>query len=350
MSNSAGPGEVRQQPPFELSPATIDEYVEITVLPNLPAGTTITRPPYEVGDGQVNWVFALECSTGKVFIRQSREYMRSYPSEPRSRDRTDTEARTLRYLGELIPGRVPDLILFDQPKRILVLRDIQRGGRLFSDELASGNAQPEAGGIFGSILASIQADTIGKTLPEVLGEGVSSPESTGMLSYLGKRTDLARMLAPELTDSLLAESDGENTPRTLILGDYVPKNMFIRPESFLDLERVTIGDPAYDPAYLLSNVLIEGEIIGDQTLQFTEKFMTTYLSEISKIFSQTQLNGLQNRILRYMGLSILQRTNVGGLLVSYEGPNQELWRQTGLHLMGCGSQSVMQQLSYMSLK
>ena len=155
-----------------------------------------------------------------------------------------------------------------------------------------------------------------------------------MADYLGLRTARARELAPNATGRLLRASEQATT--AFVLGDLASKNIFVDNNGlrFLDLERVFVGDPAYDPAYLFSHYLIEakGEGTTEQAIDFIGIFMKSYLEELDKALTSDQLAALNSRLVGYLGMSILHRTQ-GTHFVSYDGDDKDLWQERAVRLL-----------------
>ncbi|MFD0663185.1 S-methyl-5-thioribose kinase [Thermocatellispora tengchongensis] len=79
----------------------------------------------EVGDGNMNLVFAVETQGGPgVVLKQSMPYVRVDPEWPITPDRNRIEARVLAVHGEVAPGLVPALYDVDEERHVMALEDL----------------------------------------------------------------------------------------------------------------------------------------------------------------------------------------------------------------------------------
>jgi len=334
--------------PLELNADNVTGYFEQTTLPTLPPGSEVLGVSEVTENTFVNWVFAMHVqigSTGEedtVYVRQSRDHVKKYADLGRDPNRVNTEAKALAFVNRVAPGVVPQVLNLDEINHVLVLSDIRKSGQLLADELAAGRVHHEVGRQFGATIGKIQNASFGTSFGELLQDS-SLVESTSPDAYLGPRTVPALQLFPDAAKRLL--SDSAQSERSFVVGDLSPKNIFVEGEAarFLDLERTSTGDPAYDPAYIITHFLLDVKpTLHGRSLQFIEDFMDSYVTTISESLSPTQIGALQNRILRFIGLSILHRTQ-GSHFVSYDGENKEQWQhKAGILLKDTTSTSVFE--------
>jgi hypothetical protein len=330
---------------LQLNASNIEGYVTDTVLPALPGAELVDIREVDPVQSAANWVFQVNARVAgapqTVYVRQTGDHIKIDPTKTRDVARIEAEVQTLAALDRIVPDSVPKVLLFDQPNHIVVLSDAKRDGSLLAEELKAGRINQEAGKTFGSMIAAFQVATRGRSLTEILGPNISPPKATDMSSYLADRTKDAREHHPELTDKILADS--EAAPRTFILGDLASKNVFIDGSAvrLIDFERVFVGDPAYDPAYVLCHYLIDarGEHAPEQTVELVDGFMNAYTSKLAEGFSRPEIDTLQTRILHHLGMSIWHRTGKSPFAANYDGP-RELWQQRAPALMATDSSSV----------
>ncbi|MEU8247331.1 S-methyl-5-thioribose kinase [Nonomuraea sp. NPDC048916] len=87
-----------------------------------PARITRVR---EVGDGNMNLVFAVEAEDGPgVVLKQSMPYVRVDPDWPITPDRNRIEAAVLTAHGEAAPGLVPALYDVDEARHVVALENL----------------------------------------------------------------------------------------------------------------------------------------------------------------------------------------------------------------------------------
>jgi 5-methylthioribose kinase len=339
--------------PLLLDRQNVREYFDQTALPQLPSGSEVVGVAEVTENSYVNWVFALHVRLGDngqeetLYVRQSRYYVKAHEDLQRDPGRVDTEAKALAFIDRIVPGVVPKVIRIDRTNSVLILSDIKLGGQLLADELAAGRVHPEAGPQFGSTIGEIQKATFGLSLGQILGDA-SIVESSNKNSYLGARTEAPLRLYPEQTQQLL--EDSAKAARCFVMGDLSPKNIFVEEQSvrFLDLERTSTGDPAYDPAYVITHLLIDANrSLHSSSLEFINGFMQAYLEAVSSSLNSQELDELQNRIIRFVGFSILHRTQ-GIYFVSYSGQDKDSWQQkAGVLLGNTNSTSVVNAITHL---
>ncbi|MFG1705840.1 S-methyl-5-thioribose kinase [Nonomuraea sp. M3C6] len=79
----------------------------------------------EVGDGNMNTVFAVEVDGGPgVVLKQSMPYVRVDPDWPITPDRNRIEATVLAEHGRVAPGLVPELYDVDEAGHVLAIEDL----------------------------------------------------------------------------------------------------------------------------------------------------------------------------------------------------------------------------------
>jgi 5-methylthioribose kinase len=317
--------------PLILNAGNVEEYFDKTTLLVMPEGTGVLGVEEITKNTFVNWVFAmhLRMADGQeetVYVRQSRDHVKEYKDLPRDPKRVETEARALEFINTVAPGSVPGVISLDKTNNVLVLSDIRQAGHLLADEFAAGRVHEEIGTQFGRTIGHIQKASFGFSFGEILGDK-SIQESEDENAYLGSRAQAPMRLFPEQTRLLLEESS--NIQRCFVVGDLSPKNVFVdgADARFLDLERTSTGDPAYDPAYIITHFLIDVDsTLHPRSLAFVKNFMDSYTETVSRALSREEVAKLQNRITRFVGFSILHRTQ-GSHFVSYSGEDKDVWQE-----------------------
>lgn len=276
----------------------------------------------------VNFIFKATLKKGQVkkdyYLRQSRDYVKKSPDKKVDPDRIRFEVKILKLLNKITKDLVPEVVYFDKENKVAVLSDMKRGAPLLVNELVAGRAHPEAGKYFGEMIAKIHRTTFGIDNRKVRGGQVANKAAVNF--HLGMRLEPGLKMAPEATRKLL--DDGKKEPNCLVLGDLASKNIFPDGQKvrFVDLERVFVGDPAFDPAFLFCHCLIEipPEKI-DQSLKFINNFMIGYRRTMREKLSDLEMKKLENRIIRFLGITILYRL-FGFYLVIDVGESKEKWK------------------------
>ena len=85
----------------------------------------------EIGDGNINYVFRVkDLDTGRsVIIKHGDKVSRTGGSQV-STDRNRIEAEVLKLEGELAPGSVPEVYLYDPVMCCLVMEDLKDYGNM----------------------------------------------------------------------------------------------------------------------------------------------------------------------------------------------------------------------------
>ena len=291
--------------------------------------TEITEQTY------VNYIFKIEFSTnGKkttYYLRQTRDHVRTRPDIKLDPARIEFEVKILRLLNSIQPGVVPEVIYFDETNNSVILTDIRNNNPLLVDELLNGNPHPETADYFGKVIATYHTKTINIDHSQVHGSEVTNDAAVKF--HLGMRLEPALKEFPELTDKLITISN--QSIKCLVLGDLASKNIVVDSSKirFMDLERAFVGDPAFDLAFLFCHYLIEIKPDAvDQSLLFIPQFMESYLSVIKKFLPEQELALLQNRILRFLGVTILYRFFGLYLVVNVERDTNK-WHEVAHQLL-----------------
>ena len=272
----------------------------------------------------VNYIFRIKAFKPTVFyIRQSRDHVKAKPEHKVDPKRISFEVRVLNLLNSIKPGVVPEVITFDRRNNSILLADIRGDKPLLVYELISGNAHPETGTYFGEVIATYHKNTIDIDHKKVRGSEKKNRDAVNF--HMGMRLDPAIKLFKKETNALLAVS--KKALKCLVMGDLASKNIIVHGDKirFLDLERAFKGDPAFDLAFLFCHYLIEikPEKIED-SIQFIKKFMESYMNVMSNVMNYQQLKLFENRVLRFLGITILYRL-FGFYLVVHVKRNKNAW-------------------------
>jgi 5-methylthioribose kinase len=221
---------------------------------------------------------------------------------PFDRRRTLGERDCLTLLGRLAPGQVPRLLHSDEEVFALVISCAPPGGRLWKDDLLAGRADPVIGGRAGELLGRIH---------RLAASDVAARERFADQTVLIEgRTDpyhaATAVAHPELAAAIEAEVDRLlATRRTLTLGDWSPKNLFVYPDHVfaIDFEVAHWGDPAFDVAFCLTHLSLKAMRFGGRAdyLACAERFWSAYRRE-----DAARLCG-EDAVVRELGCLLLAR-------------------------------------------
>jgi tRNA A-37 threonylcarbamoyl transferase component Bud32 len=277
-----------------------------------------------------------------VYLRQTRDHVKVKPERKLDPNRVVNEAKILKLIGGIVPGVVPQVLYLDNVNNVLFLSDIKRHGRLLVKELVAGRAHPETGLYFGRVLGTIHAKTRGISHRLVRGSALENGKAVDF--HLGMRLEPALSWYPLPTQNLL--KDSRSAIKTLVEGDLASKNIFIegRRVRFLDLERAFVGDPAFDLAFLFCHYLIEIKPQNfKQSVAFLGQFMKGYCEALGKRLSAGELTGLKNRVIRFLGVTILYRL-FGFYQVIQLERDKEKWKRVAEKLLSSTDSDLVRAL------
>lgn len=173
------------------------------------------------------------------------------------RRRVFVERDCMQYLGRLLPpGTVPRVRFSDEPSYVFGMSCAPPGGVVWKDALMRGEVQPHVALQAGALLAQLQtraaADPFARERFEdrtVLWEGRLHPYHRTAAAV---NPALSEVIEEEVQRTLAVR-------RTLVLGDFAPKNTIVYPERMLilDFEVAHFGDPAFDPAFCLTHLVLK---------------------------------------------------------------------------------------------
>ncbi len=205
--------------------------------------------------GISNAVLRVDWGGGSLVVKQSLPELRvrgHWAFDPR---RILAEAECLRVLGErLARGNVPELVDVDPQALAITMLCAPDGGTVWKDALLRGRIDPVVARRTGELLGAIHAGCAGD-------HGLAADFADLMPLIEGRIEPYHRTAAaanPDLAEIIerdIARLTGHR--RTLVLGDYSPKNLIVYPSRVLalDFEVAHWGDPAFDTAFLLTHLV-----------------------------------------------------------------------------------------------
>jgi 5-methylthioribose kinase len=232
----------------------------------------------ELGGGVSNVVLRVSWPSGCVVVKQSLPKLRVPADWAFDRKRTLVERDCLSLLSRLVPGCVPDVVMCDERRLVLVISCVPAEAELWKASLMAGRVEPvvaaRAGELLGEIHRSAAADRFARSQFDdqtVLIQGRTDPFH---LTVAASHPELAPAIESEV-ERMLA------TRATLTLGDYSPKNIFVLPNRVMaiDLETAHWGDPAFDVAFCLTHLILKAFRFpseGDKYLAAAARFWARY--------------------------------------------------------------------------
>jgi len=214
----------------------------------------------ELSGGVSNIVLRVDITGRPPFvIKQCRERLRVAMDWRARLDRIWTEHATLQVLRAILPpGTVPQVLFEDRSNYLFAMTCAPDDAVTWKTHLMAGQVDPDIAARLGTILGTIHAE--GRGHP-ALGATLADTSLFGELRVDPYYRTIARSdpdLAPRI-DALIAAMNRPSDERTLVLGDFSPKNILVHSGGLilLDFECAHAGDPAFDLGFFLSHLLLK---------------------------------------------------------------------------------------------
>lgn len=193
-----------------------------------------------------------------IVLKQSRERLRTQAEWLSRLDRIWVEVDAMKLLATILPeGTVPEILFEDRADYLYAMTCAPDSCEVWKLQLLAGTIDREIARRAGESLGSIHAKTAGRT---AMLERFASLEIFDQLR-LDPYYRRVAAVHPDLSDTLRALIDETFKPpvKSLVLGDFSPKNMLVGPSGLilLDFETAHAGDPAFDLGFFLSHLLLK---------------------------------------------------------------------------------------------
>lgn len=210
----------------------------------------------ELTGGISNVVLAVKGDKARFVVKQSLPRLRVKDDWPAKRERAITEAEALRFVAQITPGAVPEVLDCDGESFVITLARAPQTWRNWKTVLLSGEANVAIASELGRVLAVWHSTTKGSAEIEGRFNDFEAFEQLRVDPYY--RTVMKRN--PEVA-ATVSGYVGEMAKRRICLvhGDYSPKNVLIGSKSMwiLDFETAHFGDPAFDVAFMLNHLCLK---------------------------------------------------------------------------------------------
>jgi 5-methylthioribose kinase len=240
----------------EINAATATDYLRETG--RVPAGVAVRVR--ELAGGVSNIVLRVDYPGYPPFvIKQCRERLRVAMDWRARLDRIWTEAAALEVLRTILPeGAVPQILFEDRPNYLFAMSCAPDDAVTWKSHLMAGRVERAIAARLGTILGTIHAGAVEHpALRGILADTTHFDELRVDPYY---RTIAQRHpdLAPRIR-GLIQAMDRPDGERTLVLGDFSPKNLLVHAGGLilLDFECAHAGDPAFDLGFFLSHLLLK---------------------------------------------------------------------------------------------
>ena len=214
----------------------------------------------ELAGGVSNIVLRVDVPGQPPFvIKQCRERLRVAMEWHARLDRIWTESATLGVLRSILPeGTVPEVLFEDRPNYLFAMTCAPDDAVTWKTHLMAGQIDPDIAARLGTILGTIHAEA--PKHPALRGTLADTSLFDELRVDPYYRTTARRHpdLAPRI-ENLIAAMDRPDDERTLVLGDFSPKNILVHAGGLilLDFECAHAGDPAFDLGFFLSHLLLK---------------------------------------------------------------------------------------------
>ncbi len=214
----------------------------------------------ELAGGVSNLVLRVEVAgEPPIVLKQGRERLRVAMDWRARLDRVWTESATMRVLGAILPeGTVPRLLFEDRPNYLFAMTCAPEDAVTWKSRLMAGRVEPDIAGRLGTILGTIHAEAPRHPALHTTLADASLFDELRVDPYYRTIAHRHPDLAPHI-DDLIASMNRPDEERTLVLGDFSPKNILVHSGGLilLDFECAHAGDPTFDLGFFLTHLLLK---------------------------------------------------------------------------------------------
>ncbi|MFF2486206.1 phosphotransferase family protein [Microbacterium sp. NPDC058062] len=212
----------------------------------------------ELAGGISNIVLRVDGPAPGFVVKQALEVLRVQQRWEFDRARIFTERRCMEVLAQLLgPDDVPSVVDHDDEAFAFTMTAAPESGMTWKSELLRGEVRLGVAERVGRLLGQLQARSAGDALIADEFDNLMPLEQGRIEPY---HLSAARFHA-DLEDAIAADIQRLRTNRrVLVLGDYSPKNILVFPSDqviLLDFEVAHWGDPAFDPAFALTHLVLK---------------------------------------------------------------------------------------------
>lgn len=243
----------------------------------VPAGAEVRVDA--LSGGISNVVLRARWDAGCVVVKQSLPRLRVAVEWEFDRRRIFVERDCMRTLSEILPGSAPSVVFSDDPQFVFGMTCAPPNGTVWKDALLAGEIIPERTLAAAALLGGMQRESVGNA-------AVAAAFDDRMPLIEGRVDPYHRTAAdahPDLAERIEAEVQRMLSIRSVLVhGDFSPKNLIAYPDRMLmlDFEVAHWGDPAFDPAFLLSHFVMKAwrdESAADDHVNEAVRFWRAYL-------------------------------------------------------------------------
>src|SRR5262249_3177974 len=155
-------------------------------------------------------------------------------------------------------GTVPHRLFEDRPNYLFAMTCAPDDAVTWKAHLMAGRVDPAIAGRLGTILGTIHAEAPAQPALRTTLADTSLFAELRVDPYYRTIARRHPDLAPRI-EALIASMDRPDAERTLVLGDFSPKNILVHSGGLilLDFECAHAGDPAFDLGFFLTHLLLK---------------------------------------------------------------------------------------------
>lgn len=284
-----------------------------------------------LGGGISNVVLRVRSAAGCLVLKQSLPELRVAVTWEFDRSRILVERDCMLALAELLPPGHAPVVRFSDPANFVLVMSCAPPGRVWKDALLAGHVDVQAARRVGVLLGRLQARAAADPGRRACFDDLRVLHQGRIDPYHRTVTRAHPDLAPTI------DRDVErlvSNRRTLVLGDLSPKNVLVYPDRvlLLDFEVAHWGDPAFDPAFLLTHLVLKAVHVRSRTeslLAAAEAFWSAYRACVPDDWSPE----LEHGVGLELGCLLLARVDGKSPAEYLTEAERALVRRLGRHLL-----------------
>ncbi|MFN3249401.1 aminoglycoside phosphotransferase family protein [Roseibium album] len=263
--------------------------------------------------------------------------------------RSNFECMFLRDVRACVPENVASVLAHDVESHTLFIEYFPTQAFFnWREEILAGRTHEEAGAGIGATLAKIHHYFAQNSDARERYDARDILQGTRIDPYFDAITKRHPKLSKKI-DKLRSQTLKADS--VVIHGDVSPKNILVAPnrQILLDAECACIGDPAFDPSFLLAQLLLKTLVVIEREKEIMaacQGFITSYFDGV--IWEDK--HSLEQRAIEYLGLFLLARID-GKVPVPYirDDNIKALAREFGTNLLNLKDKKISDVLGSWSM-
>lgn len=207
--------------------------------------------------GYTSYTYKVQTTQGIYFLKHDPGHKKDSPERRTDTDNLQDEAAAYRVLrGYLHPSKLAEVIFMDTDNAALLLTDALPGADTTLKEVIHQQKWPqECAQEVGYHIGALHGTAAGER-PTVRSPHREAAYFQRLVNWIGSdltfNDPATQSLILEKTDTVQAQQ------QTLLMGDLAPRNIIVGESAvaFVDLARVTLGNPSFDVGYFAGHVLL----------------------------------------------------------------------------------------------